>query len=243
MTLICQVSSSLLFKCIWIFQIRTFLQKHILQFQIFTFTHEKGDVLDKLNELCMSSKHSDVSFIVENTMIPAHKTILSARSPYFEKLFTANFTEAKQSEIKLQVPLDAFKLILRFIYTGHLSLTALNVDQIIDICELADMYDLEALKETISEYLKAKLSLENCVDILKAASLHAMDGLNQACLAFIDGRSAELIKHDTFKTLSSTLLCTLLKRDTFYAPEIDIFVAVKDWISKNPAADSKVIDK
>lgn len=190
----------------------------------------------------MNPKYSDVSFVVENTIIPAHKTMLMARSSYFEKLLTGGFSEAKQSEINLQVPLDAFKVILRFIYTGCMSLTSLNVNQIIDVYVLVDLYDLE-LKESIQKYLEVILSVENCFEMHNAASLHSMDGLNQACLGFMDARSTELIKHDNFKLISSTLLCTLLKRDTFYAPEIDIFMAVKDWISNNPAADSKVIDK
>lgn len=190
----------------------------------------------------MNTKHSDVSFVVENTIIPAHKTILSARSSYFEKLFTGGFTEATQSEINLEVPLDAFKVVLRFIYTGCMSLNSLNVNQIIGVYGLVDLYNLE-LKESIQKFLEVLLSVENCFEILNAASLYSLDDLIQTCFTFMDGQSMELIKHETFKTISSTLLCTLLKRDTFYAPEIDIFVAVKDWIINNPACDPKVIDK
>lgn len=58
-----------------------------------------------------------MTLVVGNTKIPAHKAVLSARRSYFEKLFAGGFSEAKQPEIELQVPLDAFKVILRFIYT------------------------------------------------------------------------------------------------------------------------------
>lgn len=200
----------------------------------------KGEFCNLWDELCMNAKHSDVTFVVEETKIPAHKMILLARSSYFQKLFDGNFAEAKQSEIKLEVPLNAFKVILLYIYTGHMSLIPLNVIQIIDVYGLVELYNFESLKETIPKYLTAILSVGNCFEILNAACLYSLGDLEDTCLSFMDRRSTELIKHDTFKLISSTLLCTLLKRDTFYAPEIDIFSAVKDWITNNPTSDSKV---
>lgn len=175
----------------------------------------------------MNADHSDVTFIVENTKIPAHKTILSARSKYFQALFRGGFAEATQSEIELNVPLDAFKMILRFIYTGCMALIPLNIKQIVDIYGLVELYDFELLKETISKYLAAKLSVDNCFEILDAAYLHSLDDLQNTCLTFMDHRSTEVLHHDSFKSMSVNSLATLLMRDTFYAPEIDIFHAVK----------------
>lgn len=188
----------------------------------------------------MNHKHSDVTFIVENTKIPAHKLILSTRSEYFQNLIFGDFAEANQNEIKLEVPSDAFKTVLRFFYTGCMSLSSLNANQIIDIYFLADMYILESLKETMLKYLKAIFSLENCFEILNATCLYSMHDLQEVCLKFMDRRSSKVLDHDNFKTISSNGLCTLLKRDTFYAPEIDIFNAVKTWSASNAHADSKV---
>lgn len=188
----------------------------------------------------MNAEHSDVTFVIENTKIPAHKSILSSRCSYFQGLFRGGFAEATQSDIKLIVPLDAFKVILRFIYTGCMSLIPLNVNQIIDVYGLVELYDFETLKNFISKYLTTKLSVDNCFEIINAAYLYSRNDLENACLTFLDRRSTKLIKHNTFKSITSTLLCTLLKRDTFYAPEIDIFNAVKEWTINNPTADPKV---
>lgn len=188
----------------------------------------------------MNSKHSDVTFVVGSTKIPAHKTILSARSEYFQNLLFGNFNEANQNEINLEVPLDAFKIILRFLYTGRMSLLSLDVNQIIDIYKLIDFYNIEPLKETIPKYLTSKLSLENWFAIHNAACLYSSDDLQKSCLTFIECHSIELIKSDNFKLISPALLCTLLKRDTFYAPEIDIFIAVKNWSLNKSTTDSKV---
>ncbi|XP_055299405.1 BTB/POZ domain-containing protein 9-like [Sitodiplosis mosellana] len=134
-----------------------------------------------LNKICMNDEHADVSFIVENIKIPAHKMILSIRSSYFHSLFCGGFAEAKQAEIKLEVPLDAFKAILKYIYTGCLSLTDLESHQLIEIYDMAEQYGFDTLKNILSKYLTANVTLENCISILNAAHLYSMDDLQATC--------------------------------------------------------------
>ncbi|XP_055299678.1 BTB/POZ domain-containing protein 9-like isoform X2 [Sitodiplosis mosellana] len=201
---------------------------------------QSTEILQLLNDICMNNEHADVSFIVENTEIPAHKMILSLRSSYFHSLFCGGFAEAKQAEIKLEVPLDAFKAILKYIYTGCLSLAALESHQIIEIYDLAEQYGFDTLNKIILEYLTVNLTSDNCVSILNAAYLYSLDDLQAACMNFIDFNSTELLDHDTFNALSLTSLCTVLKRDTFYALEIDIFRAICNWSTNNPDTDIKV---
>ncbi|XP_055298946.1 BTB/POZ domain-containing protein 9-like [Sitodiplosis mosellana] len=195
---------------------------------------QSGEILHLLNEICMTDEHADVTFVVENIKIPAHKTILSLRSPYFHSLIFGGFAEEKQAEIKLEVPLGAFKVILKYIYTGRLSLANLECEEIIAIYDLVNQYGFDTLKNTILKYLTINLTLENCVSILNAAHLYSLDDLQAACMKFMDFNSTELLEHDSFKELPSTSLCILLKRDTFYAPEIDIFKAICNWSTYNP---------
>ncbi|XP_031622958.1 BTB/POZ domain-containing protein 9-like, partial [Contarinia nasturtii] len=208
-------------------------------------THENGEldlsgeVLKTLSDICMKDVHSDVTLIVESTKIPAHKTILSARSPYFQTLFNGDFTEASKDEIELKVPFDAFKEILKYIYVGRLSLINLETELIIDMCKLAEMYNFDALNMAMSKYVLDNISINDCISTLNTACLYSMDKLQTECLKFMDCNSIELLKHEAFKTLSETSLCILLKRDTFYAPEIEIFQAIQSWLIHNPDADAK----
>ena len=189
----------------------------------------------------MNDEHSDVTFIVEEQKIPANKTILSLRSSYFRSMFGGGFAESVQREIGLDAPLDAFKAILRFIYTGCLSLAAFESHRIIQIYDLVEQYDLSAsMKETILSYLTVNLTMDNCVANLGAAYLHRITDLETACMKFLDRHSIEFIDHGSFKELSLDYLCALLKRNTFYAPEVDIFKAVCNWSTVNPDADVKV---
>lgn len=69
-------------------------------------------------QLCMSDDYSDVTFIVEEHKIPAHRVILAARSEYFRALLYGGLSETTQHDIKLEIPLEAFKCLLGYIYSG-----------------------------------------------------------------------------------------------------------------------------
>lgn len=189
----------------------------------------------------MNDEHADVIFIVEGTKIPAHKNILSVRNSYFKSLFGGAFAEAKQAEIELKVPLTAFKAILKYIYTGQMSLSAFEcIHEIVEVYDLANQYGFEKLKTNILDYLTANLKLENCVAILNDAQSYVIGDLQNSCLIFMDSHSKELLGHDTFKELPLDSLCALLKRDSFYAPEVVIFNSICKWYTSNPDADIKV---
>lgn len=194
-----------------------------------------------LNNICQKDEFADVTFIVEDIKIPAHKTILSARSSYFNAMFQpGGFKEANQTEIELNVPLNAFRVILKYIYTGWMSFADLECTEIIELYDLANQYGFDSLQKAILHYLEANLTLENCVTILNAAQRYAIDHLQNWCLMFMDINPTDLLERDTFKELSMGSLCALLKRDTFCAPENKIFNAICNWHTRNPSSDIKV---
>lgn len=196
----------------------------------------------QMSQLCLNAEHADIEFIVENTKLPAHKTILAARSSYFRALFYGGLAESTQSEIKLTVPLDAFKALLGFIYNGRISLASLKEECLLDTLGLANQYGFESLELSISTYLTYNLSLDNCCAILDAAGLYSLEWLRTVCMAFMDRNAPSVLKHSSFSTLSQDSLCGLLERDSFFAPEVDIFNAVHEWCKQTPRANIQVSD-
>ena len=53
----------------------------------------------------------------------------------------------------------------------------------------------------------------------------------------MDKHAVEIINHENFLQLSASALNELIARDSFYAPEIDIFQAVSCWVKANPGVD------
>jgi BTB/POZ domain-containing protein 9 len=159
--------------------------------------------------------------------------ILASRSEYFRALLYGGLSEAHQSEIKLtSVPLEPFKLLLKYIYSGKISLTQLKEDKIFDLLGLANQYGFVELEAAISEYLLGILNINNVCAVLDAAKLYNLSNLNWI-LSYMDRNADEILKHESFKALSKESLCTLLERDSFFAPEIKIFQAVKEWCKSN----------
>lgn len=200
-----------------------------------------AEVLDQIGQLCMSPLYSDVTFIVQNTKIPAHRSLLAVRSEYFRAMLFGGLAESKQDEIRLEIPLEAFKVILRYIYTGHMSLFQLKDEHILETLDLAKEYGFGALEKMIWLYLKGNIGLENCCAILDAAHLYGLEELIKACLSFMDRNSTKLLQHSTLRKLSEISLCSLIKRSSFYAPEVEIFNAVHDWYQVNLNANKEVV--
>ncbi|XP_052737427.1 BTB/POZ domain-containing protein 9 isoform X1 [Bicyclus anynana] len=188
---------------------------------------------EHIGSLCLSSEYSDVTLIVEGQRIPAHKVILAASSDYFRALLYGGMREANQAEVELQAPLQAFKALLRYVYSGHMGLSLLREDTVLDMLGLAHQFNFQELEAAISDYLRQVLALRNVCAVLDAARLYGLEALMDYCYKFLDRNAVEVLQHDTFLQLSVEALQGLLERDSFFAPEVDIFKAVCNWFDAN----------
>lgn len=202
-------------------------------------TARVGDIehVDYLSEqigaLCLSSEYSDVTLIVEGQRIPAHKVILAASSDFFRALLFGGMKEANQAEVELQAPLHAFKALLRYVYSGHMGLSILREETVLDMLGLAHQYNFPQLEAAICDYLRQVLALRNVCSVLDAARLYGLEGLMNYCYGYLDRNAAEVLNHTSFLQLSVEALQGLLLRDSFFAPEVDIFRAVCEWFNAN----------
>lgn len=121
-----------------------------------------------------------------------------------------------------------------------MSLSSMKEDNILDILGLADQFGFTELEFAISEYLIQILSVPNCCSILDAARLYRLDNLVNVCHTFMDRNAKDLLCHPSFLGLSQEALCGVLARNSFFAPEVQIFVAVKNWCQKNSEGDIQV---
>ncbi|GLH13655.1 BTB/POZ domain-containing protein 9 [Gryllus bimaculatus] len=120
---------------------------------------------EHIGGLYLNDEYSDVVLTVEGQRFHGHRVILAARSEYFRAMLYGGLRESQQAEIELKgTSLQAFRGLLKYIYTGHMSLA------------------------------------------------------NQ-----------------------KGALRDLISRDSFYAPEADIFHAVADWAQANPDEDAEPV--
>lgn len=91
--------------------------------------------------------------------------------------------------------------------------------------------------------------------------LYSLNSLISVCHTFMDRNATAMLVHESFRNLSQVVdvkanlsielmliysvtqesLCGILKRDSFFAPEVLIFGAVSNWCKVNQATDIEVI--
>ncbi|EAA04341.3 AGAP006870-PA [Anopheles gambiae str. PEST] len=197
-------------------------------------------VLVCLGELCTSVDYSDVTFLVQNEQIPAHRAILAARSEYFRALLYDGLKESNQSKITLDVSSTAFKQLLRYIYTGSSELKDMEVDDILTLLGLVHQYGITAFVKAISDYLYGVLTVANVFTMADEARLLDLAELADKCYEFMDGNACSVIKHDSLSNLSFDTLVMVLGRGRFkHIEEIEIFQAVHKWCQNNDVAEGK----
>ncbi|XP_057322333.1 uncharacterized protein LOC130665769 isoform X1 [Microplitis mediator] len=112
---------------------------------------------------------SDITLIVDNQELPAHKVILSTHSPYFHEILTSGTKEAKESRIPLEdFSLDVVTEMLEFFYTGKTRASD-NIDVALKMIEVAEMYKISRLKEICETTLINNMNIYNVLDISNVA--------------------------------------------------------------------------
>ena len=62
---------------------------------------------------------ADVTLVVEDKTVLAHKVLLAAASDYFAAMFTGNMIESEMETVELQgLEFTALQLLVDFCYTG-----------------------------------------------------------------------------------------------------------------------------
>ncbi|XP_058788574.1 speckle-type POZ protein-like [Phymastichus coffea] len=172
--------------------------------------------IQELRDFCQlykNEKFSDVELIVGEVKLPAHKCVLSVRSPVFFSMFEHDMKEQNENKVTItDIRSTVMTEVLRFIYTAKVN----KIDTIAaEILAAADKYQLTGLKKMCEEYLSTQLSVENACEILLVADQTNTEKLYNTTLDFITIHANEIVTSEKFdttiKTYTYDLLLVLLK--------------------------------
>jgi len=190
--------------------------------------------LAQIGELCLNDLYSDVTLMVEGQALKAHRNILAAKSDYFRSLLTSGMKESHSKEVELkETPIRGFRLLLRYIYTGQMSLADQDLEVILEVLGLAHKYCFAKLEKSLSEDLLSNLSAETVCRIFETALLYKMKPLIKASYAFFDDHGGKVLEHPSFLKLPQHLVTDIFSRDSFALPEVKIFKAAQKWLESN----------
>ncbi|KAJ6708628.1 hypothetical protein OIU74_009853 [Salix koriyanagi] len=129
----------------------------------------------RLKQLQLNGDYCDINIYIEGHGLVAqlHKVILSLWSVPFSKMFTNGMSESSSSEVFLSdVSPEAFKVMLKFLYSGVLSLED-SVEfgtLLLQVLLLADQFGVTHLYQECCKTLLECLSEDSVCPILQAVS-------------------------------------------------------------------------
>ncbi|XP_060560396.1 BTB/POZ domain-containing protein 1-like [Ruditapes philippinarum] len=194
--------------------------------------HDKalGDCMIKLYE---NKLWTDVKFKCKDhgdyERIHAHKIVLAARSPVFQAMFFGQCTEEKEDILLDSIEAETFDLFLRYTYMDKVTLTE---DLAASVLETAHYYQVTNLVQLCADFLASCVRHDNVCGILSLAQRYEVSSLCKVCCIFIDENADEVMESEGFLELSENVLSFILKGDTFYADETNIFKKAEEWAEK-----------
>ncbi len=140
-------------------------------------------------------EYCNVTLTCNGVRFSAHKSILSASSPYFECLLQGHFVESRLKEIDLSESIgdpDVLEQMLEFIYTGKVLIDGNNFCELLGASTILLLNDVT---ELLHEYLKSSLVIANCLEILEISYKYSLCNISQVCCSMIRARMHDYFCH------------------------------------------------
>ncbi|KAK3773789.1 hypothetical protein RRG08_010998 [Elysia crispata] len=186
-------------------------------------------LLKKVEQLWDDSLFCDIFLVVGRHKFQAHKNILAAASSFFKAMFLSGMEEQSQREIQLHdVSADIFRVLMKFIYTGMVSV---NAETCQDLLSAADMLGIDDVVDICSQFLIESLVPCNCVGIYAFADAHNLVHLKHQARLFLEKNFVAAVEEDEFVYLEPKSLLSVLGSEKLHIEnESQVLEAAMKWI-------------
>jgi len=180
------------------------------------------------------SLFSDVVLLLGEERIPAHRIILASWSPKLKSLLeNKTWNENEPHEIRIEIEsgeFELFKMMLLFIYTGHLKIVTENV---VPLMALSHHFGIVPLKEACGEILGQHLGDDNVFYLLHMTDKFQCASLRKLCAAYLAKNFQELLESGKMLELNPETWTDMLKSDDLQVTSEEvIFNAVLAYVDK-----------
>lgn len=157
-------------------------------------TTEKGQEKNpsaskNIENLFVTSKHSDITIIVRDKEYKVHKCILASQSSVFDRMFSNDAEDASRILNKIKNYNQAvFEVFLSYFYSN----AVLSEDNAIDLLDLAVEFDVPELKLKCRDILMGTINPQNALQVYNLAALHSFPMLKRAAFDVVKGSHSEI---------------------------------------------------
>ncbi|CAL1600297.1 unnamed protein product [Knipowitschia caucasica] len=125
--------------------------------------------------------------------------------------------------------LSTVEAVIDYMYTGHISVTVRNVNQVL---ELAHRFLLVDLKAFCGEFMMRRLTLKNCVPVHSLALTYSLERLSNKATALIRKHFHKVIHDKEFQTLPFHLVRSwMADSEITINSEQELFQVLVDWVN------------
>jgi hypothetical protein len=171
--------------------------KRIVEALVLTRLNIRSRMSEDLAWAFENPMNSDITFQIGDKQLKAHKSILTARSAYFQSLLTGGLAESQSDTVFIHdATYEPFKLVLKYLYT--LSFDLENAGEFVtDVFMLACKYSITALRTQVEAIISYNISIENAASLFMLAESHNAQSLLKTCSKFIANNFYEVVEtHD-----------------------------------------------
>ena len=166
-----------------------------------TITGGSEQVIAQLGSCFNDPEYSDVEVECDEETFHCHQTILSIRSEVFRAMFQLNMKENRTKKVTIKdFDPDVVREMLRFIYTGDTKEDVLK-EKSRELLNLAEMYQLDVLKNICEDKLCSTLTISNSIEYLVLGDMHQADKLRRMALRVIARNMTTLVATEEYKDL------------------------------------------
>ncbi|VDI19124.1 Hypothetical predicted protein [Mytilus galloprovincialis] len=187
-------------------------------------------LIGAINQLRKRQELCDIILNCGNTMIPAHKLILSVSTPYFKSLVENKYkTDTSLRELRID-GLDghAVQNIIEFFYTSAVSVDDVTVWTLLPA---ACLLQVEEIQNLCCDFLSSQLQLENCLRIHRVAAKCLCSGLLKESTEYIKTNFDQILEEEIFLELPVREMIGHLKRlNDMEIEDEKILQGVKCWV-------------
>ena len=166
----------------------------------------------------------------DNTKFKAHRNVLSAASPYFDKLLQSNMKENREGIVRFEeISGSVLEDVLEFIYIGTVEVTQENAEELI---AAGNYLIIPGLKTASGRFLEREMSHINCISTFYLAEKYECDELITNSRLFIHKNIVAVAKLDEFLLLQAKEIERWISSDEITVnEEADVFKIILDWVN------------
>jgi hypothetical protein len=195
-----------------------------------------GHWSDAMQRHRQAGQFIDITLLVGNRKIPAHRIALVSHSPYLEGLLTSGLAESQQGGTTLKIgdaETDgrAVEAIVDCFYSGELSLSRSTVSSVI---RTANLLAVDAVEKAACDFFVEALEPSTACEALAFAAAHSAcgehaRGLHEHCVCYIVGHFVECSVEPSFLELSCEAVAEVIGSEDLPVEEEQVLAAVRAW--------------